>query len=108
MQQQNNQDNPNQKQQQIQIKLTDDVLRGSYANAMSVSHTKEEFILDFLNLFPPQGVVNARVIMTPSHLKRVIIALSNNLKMYEDKFGKVEESQPIDPQMGFQDRETQK
>lgn len=91
--------------QKIQIKASDEALKGSYANAMSVTHTKEEFILDFLSLFPPQGIINARVIMSPGHLKRVVAALADNLKKYEDKFGKIKESEePKGTTVGFQDR----
>ncbi len=81
-------------QKQLQIKISDDVLKGVYANAMQVFHTKEEFVLDFMNLSPHQGVgiVNSKVIMSPGHLKRVIAALSDNLKKYEDQFGKVQEA----------------
>jgi hypothetical protein len=69
---------------QLQIKISDDVLKGAYANAMQIIHTKEEFVLDFMNLSPHQGVgiVNSRVIMSPGHLKRVIAALQDNLKRY--------------------------
>ena len=77
---------------QMQIKVPDDVLRGTYANQMVVSHTREEFVLDFVNLFPPQGVVTARVIVSPGHLKRMIRALSENLGRYESKHGSIEEA----------------
>jgi len=91
--------------QKIQVKASDEALKGSYANAMSVTHTKEEFILDFLSLFPPQGIINARIIMSPGHLKRVVAALADNLKKYEDKFGKIKESEePKGATVGFQDR----
>lgn len=78
-------------QQKLQIKMSDEVLKGAYANAMQVAHTQEEFILDFMNLSPAQGVgiVNSRVIISPGHLKRVIAALEINLKQYEDRFGKI-------------------
>jgi len=81
----------NQGQRKIQIKMSDDVLKGSYANAMQVAHTQEEFIMDFMNLSPQQGVgiVNSRVIISPGHLKRLIAALQTNLKQYEDHFGQV-------------------
>ena len=77
---------------QMQIKVPDEVLRGTYANQMVVSHTREEFLLDFVNLFPPQGVVTARVIVSPGHLKRMIRALSENLARYESSHGPVEEA----------------
>lgn len=77
--------------QKMQIKITDDVLRGAYANAMQVSHTQEEFVLDFMNLSGLQGVgiVNSRVVISPGHLKRIIAALQENLKRYEDRFGSI-------------------
>jgi len=83
-------------QKQIQIKIEDPVFKGVYANAMAVSHSKEEFVLDFMNIFPHQGagIVTARVITSPGHLKRIISALSENLKRYESNFGKVEEAKP--------------
>lgn len=86
--------NPQQNQKQMQIKISDDVLKGSYANAMQVAHSKEEFVLDFLNLSPHMGagVVSSRVIMSPGHLKRVISALADNLKKYENSFGKIAEA----------------
>ena len=68
----------------LQIKVPDDQLRGTYANQMVVSHTGEEFLLDFVNLFPPQGLVTARVIVSPGHLKRMIRALQENLGRYEE------------------------
>jgi hypothetical protein len=87
-----NQPNPNQKQ--IQIKISDEVLKGNYANAMQISHTKEEFLLDFMNLYPQNGagIVNSRVIMSPGHLKRAISAMQENLSKYEEQFGKIEEA----------------
>ena len=77
---------------EIKIKISDDTLQGVYANQMMVSHTREEFVLDWVNLFPPEGIVNARVIVSPGHLKRVIRALQDNLRKYEDRFGEVPEA----------------
>ena len=87
----NNQNQPK-NQPQIQIKITDDVLRGVYANAMQVIHTPEEFVLDFMNLSPHQGVgiVNSRVIISPGHLKRIIAALQDNIAKYEATSGKIQ------------------
>jgi hypothetical protein len=78
----------------LRIKIGDDILRGVYANQMVVSHTREEFILDFMNLFPPEGVVNARIIISPGHLKRIVRALAKNLEMYESKHGPLVEAMP--------------
>ena len=47
------------KQQKLSIKMPESVLPGVYANQMLVSHTREEFVIDFVNLFPPEGVAPA-------------------------------------------------
>lgn len=74
-------------EQQIQLKATDDVLRGQYANAVQISHTKEEVVFDFLSLMPPQGQLVSRVIVSPGHAKRFLAALQDNLGKYEKQFG---------------------
>ena len=56
--------------------------------------TREEFVLDFVNAFPPEGVVNARIIVSPGHLKRMIRALQDNLNRYETAHGPVIEAEP--------------
>jgi uncharacterized protein DUF3467 len=81
-------------ERELPIKVPERVLQGVYANQMLVSHTREEFLLDFVNLFPPEGVVNARVIVSPGHLKRMIRALRDNLARYESTFGPVPEAAP--------------
>ncbi len=91
------------RQQQIQIKITDEVLGGAHANMMAVSHTKEEFVLDFMNVFPGQGqgIVTDRVILTPPHAKRVAAALAENIKRYEGQFGTIDAGSPQEPEIGF-------
>lgn len=93
--------NGQQQQQQIQIKALDEILKGVYANNMQVGHTKEEFIFDFINLFPPQGILTSRVIMSPGHAKRVLRALDENIKKYEQKFGKIAEAEGPKEDFGF-------
>lgn len=77
---------------QVQIKASDEKLKGEYSNAVQIMHTKEEVVLDFFNVFPPTGTLNSRVILSPGHFKRMIRAMEENLKKYENSFGKIEES----------------
>ena len=88
-------------QQQIQIKTQDNDLKGKYSNLMQITHTQEEFILDFLLVLPPQGVLASRVVMSPRHVKRTIKALEENIAKYEEKFGKIEEGGGANEQFGF-------
>ena len=84
-------------EREIPVKIPDDVLRGAYANQMVVAHTREEFVLDFISLFPPGGLVNARIVVSPGHLKRMIRALQDNLARYEGEFGPLNEAPPPVP-----------
>ena len=83
-----------QKRKGVKIKVHEEVAKGAYANTMAVFHTREEFVIDFLNVFPPTGVATARIITSPGHIKRIIRALQENLGRYEDRFGPVEEAAP--------------
>jgi len=87
-------------EQQIQININDKILRGVYANMAQIAHTKEEFVLDFMNIMPPQGVMSARVYVSPAHAKRLAHALADNVKKYEEQFGKIDETAQT-PEIGF-------
>ena len=84
-------------ERKMSIKLPEKVLPGVYANQMVVAHTREEFVLDFVNLFPPSGVVTARLIVSPGHLNRMIRALRDNLAKYEATHGPVIEAMAPEP-----------
>jgi hypothetical protein len=85
-------------EREIHIKIPEEILRGVYANQMVVRHSREEFVIDFINVCPPEGIVNARVIVSPGHLKRMVAALGENLARYEQRFGSVTISEaPPDP-----------
>jgi len=69
---------------------------------MQVSHNKEEFILDFMNVLPPAGILAARIITSPGHAKRIARALAQNIEQYEKSHGKIVESENPTPQIGFE------
>ena len=98
--------NEPQKQVQLQIKATDEDLKGRYANAMRVGHTKEEFILDFflLDAAAGQGQVTGRIVVSPGHAKRIVAVLAENIKIYEGAFGEVEAAKEPSSSFGFTDR----
>lgn len=87
--------------QQIQIKAHDDILKGAYANVLQIAHTKEEVVFDFLNVLPPQGQMVSRVIMSPGHAKRMLAALQDNLKRYEQQFGQIAAAESPKTEFGF-------
>lgn len=79
-------------------------MKGVYTNNMLVSHSKEEFVLDFMNVYPLQnaGIVSARVITSPGHAKRILGALKENIEKYEKSFGTIEVAKaPAQNEIGF-------
>jgi hypothetical protein len=90
-----------QQEKKIQIKVQDEVLAGKYANVAQVAHKKEEFVLDFMSIFPPAGTLHSRVIMSPGHFKRMIAAMGDNLQKYEAKFGVIDAADEPDVIHGF-------
>ncbi len=81
----------------LNVKIGDEELKGRYSNLLRVTYTREEFILDFINLIPPQGIVTSRVMTSPGHLKRIVRALASTLERYEQAHGPiVEAAEPSD------------
>jgi Protein of unknown function (DUF3467) len=80
----------------IQVVTGDEMSRGRYSNNMLISHTPEEFIIDWLLNSPAGTHLVARVVVSPGHLKRIIGALEDNLKRYEANFGDVRLIEPKD------------
>jgi hypothetical protein len=81
----------NHKGAEIQINTGDEILRGKYSNNMIAAHSADEFILDWL-INSPSGVhLVSRIIVTPSHMKRIIDVLKENLDKYEKQFGSIKE-----------------
>lgn len=88
-------------EQRINIKASDDDLKGRHTNLMQVSHTKEEFLLDFFLVQPPIGQMVGRIITSPGHMKRIAAAIEKNIELYEEKFGTIEESEAPEANIGF-------
>jgi len=76
--------------QDIKVNFPPELHGGVYSNNMVVTHTKEEFILDFLMVVPPAGTVTSRVIVSPGHMKRILVALQDNISKYENAFGTIQ------------------
>jgi hypothetical protein len=76
---------------QVQIEIDEVVARGIYTNLAMIAHTPSEFLLDFVFLTPqqPKAKVLARIISSPGHTKRLLLALQDNVKRYEERFGEI-------------------
>jgi len=84
------------KKMQIKIEIDDAVSQGVYSNMAFIAHSEAEFVMDFMFLQPAQGKgrVRSRVITSPSHAKRFLKALDENIKKFEKTFGAIKEPKP--------------
>lgn len=76
----------------MDIKAPEGVLGGKYANMMQVTHSPEEFVLDFISAFAPAGELVSRLIVSPNHMKRIVRALADNVAAYERVHGVIQEA----------------
>lgn len=88
-------------EQQIPIEIDNQTAGGVYSNVAVISHSENEFVLDFILAHPPKGKVNARVITSPGHAKRLLRALQENIQMFEKQFGAIKEA-PEPPKFGVE------
>jgi hypothetical protein len=85
-----------------QLQIADNIAGAEYSNFANIRYNQEEFQMAFANVFPPSGRVVAKLITTPAHFKRMIMAMSENLKKYEEQFGLVKEVEMADAkEIGF-------
>jgi len=86
-----------QKNKGLQLNIAPDVAQGKYANLAVIGHSHSEFILDFASTMPGQNnaQIVSRIILAPEHAKRVLIALQDNLRKYEDNFGTINLPNPL-------------
>jgi len=77
----------NSQQPSLQIKASDEKIKGEYANMVQLLHTKEEFVLDFINMFPPNGTLNARLFIFLSSDYGIFYFVQEFSKGYEIRGG---------------------
>ena len=96
--------NETKKGNSLNIELPEDVAEGVYSNLAIISHSQTEFVLDFVRLVPnlPKAKVKSRIILTPTHARRLLRALQDNVNKFEKQFGPVNDNEPSGfPPMSF-------
>ena len=75
----------------VQIELSDEIAQGTYSNLAIIAHSSSEFVVDFVRMMPgiPKAKVQSRIILTPEHAKRLMLALADNVKKYESQYGDI-------------------
>ena len=80
----------------MHIHMDDAVAQGIYVNLAMIHHEETEFVFDMMYVQPHRhrATVRARVISSPAHTKRLLAALQEQVRRYEDRFGEIELSGP--------------
>ena len=82
-----------QKENQLNIELSEEIAEGTYSNLTLITHSQSEFVMDFIRLMPgvPKARVKSRVVMSPQNAKRLMKALADNLSKYEATNGVIKD-----------------
>ncbi len=79
------------------LKLPDEMLSGSYANGVMISHTPSEFKFDFLTNLFPQTAVSARVILSAPQVPRMLESLKGTYAQFEQRVKEQQKKQQQPP-----------
>ena len=82
-----------QKENQLNIELSEEIAEGTYSNLALITHSQSEFVVDFIRLMPgvPKARVKSRVVMSPQNAKRLMKALAENFAKYEASNGTIKD-----------------
>ncbi|MFV1951749.1 MAG: DUF3467 domain-containing protein [Nitrospinota bacterium] len=76
---------------QFMFEVDRTIENGTYSNIVNISHTKNEFLLDFAIVLPGKNAakVLSRIFMNPAHAKQFVAAMVDNIKNYESVHGEI-------------------
>jgi hypothetical protein len=76
---------------QLKMKIDPKNEGGIYSNIATVLSSENEFILDFGMVLPGTEYIRigSRVVMNPRTAKQLLMALSHNIKNFENKYGEI-------------------
>ncbi|MFI5163349.1 MAG: DUF3467 domain-containing protein [Sphingobacteriales bacterium] len=93
-----------QQENQLNIELSEEIAEGIYSNLAIITHSNSEFVLDFIRVMPgvPKAKVKARIVLTPEHAKRLLVAIQDNIEKFENVNGRIKmQAEPTGFPMNF-------
>ena len=70
-----------------ELKIRDEILSGTYANAVMIGHGPYEFSFDFITNFYPQSAVSCRVYLASGHIARLLDSLKQSWDQLRPRIG---------------------
>ena len=88
---------------QLNIEISEEISEGIYANLAIITHSHAEFVVDFVNVMPgtPKSKVKSRIILTPTHAKRFMKAMIENVKKFESINGTIQDIEAVELPLNF-------
>ena len=88
---------------QLNIEISEEISEGVYANLVIITHSHAEFIVDFVNVMPgtPKSKVKSRIILTPTHAKRFMKAMIDNVQKFESSNGIIQDIEAVELPFNF-------
>lgn len=88
---------------QMNVELSEEMAEGVYSNLAIINHSPSEFVVDFIQMMPgiPKAKVKSRIVITPQHAKRLLNALGDNVKRFEQQFGTIQDVEPPQIPLNF-------
>ena len=80
------------------LRLSDELLSGVYANTVMIGHSPSEFFFDFITRFFPTAAVSARVYVAASQVPQMLGALTNSLQNRRGRGPEPPKGPPVEPQ----------
>jgi len=88
---------------QLNIEISEEISEGEYANLAIITHSHAGFVVDLVNVMPgtPKSKVKSRIILTPTHAKRFMKAMIENVKKFESVNGTIQDIEAVELPLNF-------
>ena len=68
-----------------ELKLSEELMGGCYANTLMVGHSPAEFVLDFITNFYPKAAVTARIFISAPQVSRLLDTWNQAMKNFQNR-----------------------
>jgi Protein of unknown function (DUF3467) len=79
------------------LKISDDVMTGAYANSVMVVHNASEFCLEFISNFYPKAIIAARVFLSAPQVPPLLGTLTQSWQTLQTKLQQQQQLPPPTP-----------
>ena len=76
------------------LKISEDVMVGSYTNAVMVLHSATEFCLEFIAQFYPRSIITARVFLSAPQVPVLLNTLNQSWQTFQTKLAQQQQRPP--------------